>query len=75
MKNEQEIMQEPESFQKAMQELKEIVNALENTDSDLDKSLLLFKRGSFLSKWAENYLQAMEEEIVKITGEEEIKPE
>lgn len=57
----------PENFQKAMDELKEIVKSLESTESDLDKSIELFKRGSFLSKWAEDYLQTMEEEIVKIT--------
>lgn len=75
MEDEQKMMQQPESFQKAMQELKEIVSALENTDNDLDKSILLFKRGSFLSKWAEDYLQSMAEEIVKITGQDEVKDE
>ncbi len=65
----------PENFQQAMDELKSIVKALENNESDLDKSIELFKRGSFLSKWAEDYLQTMEEEIVKITGEFDLSEE
>ncbi|NLZ71539.1 MAG: exodeoxyribonuclease VII small subunit [Clostridiaceae bacterium] len=64
------IEKEPASFQKALDEIAEIVAALESTQTDLEKSVNLFKRGTFLTKWSENYLNKMEEEIKKITENE-----
>ncbi len=65
------IKAEPESFEKAMQELKEIVKILETKQESLDMSVLYFKRGSYLSKWCESYLKNMQEEIVTIMSEDE----
>lgn len=59
----------PESFQAALKELKQVVNELENTQGDLDKSVAYFRRGIFLSKWAEQYLDQMEEQITEIIAE------
>ncbi|NLJ95047.1 MAG: exodeoxyribonuclease VII small subunit [Clostridiaceae bacterium] len=64
------IDKEPESFQKALDEIAKIVDELESTQNDLERSVKLFKRGSFLNKWAEAYLNEMEEEIKKITDSE-----
>lgn len=64
---EKDVKQEPESFEKALAELKIVLAQLEGANSDLDYSILLFKRGNFLSKWSSHYLDTMEEEINKLT--------
>lgn len=68
--NADNIRKEPESFEKALSELKQIVQILETQQDDLDQSVLYFKRGSFLSKWCETYLHTKQEEIVKIMSED-----
>lgn len=65
----EEQEKEPESFQAALTELKEIVDNLENTQGNLDKSVSYFRRGIYLSKWSEKYLDQMEEQITEIIAE------
>lgn len=64
---EEDLLQEPTSFKQALAELKIVLGLLEGANSDLDYSILLFKRGNYLSQWSNNYLNKMEEEINKLS--------
>ncbi|HHU53280.1 MAG TPA: exodeoxyribonuclease VII small subunit [Clostridiaceae bacterium] len=64
-----EESEQPQSFQDAVNELKKIVEQLENVQGDLDRSIKLFKKGMRLAKWSESYLTEMEEQIIDIVNQ------
>ncbi len=50
----------PESFEKAIQELEELVIILENNEISLEKSMEIFERAQFLTQWCGNVLDKLE---------------
>jgi exodeoxyribonuclease VII small subunit len=51
------------TFEQALKQLEEIVEALETEDLDLDKSLQFFEQGVHLSRHCNQQLQAAEKRI------------
>jgi len=49
------------TFESAMEELEKIVDELETTDADLDKSISLFEKGMKLSSFCKEKLDAAEQ--------------
>jgi len=61
-------------FEKAMQELEEIVAALEKSSVSLDESVKLFERGEALKRRCDALLKEAEARIEKIALGEDGKP-
>ncbi|MBR5235810.1 MAG: exodeoxyribonuclease VII small subunit [Clostridia bacterium] len=64
-------MAEKKSFEKTMEELEEIVKALEAGQIELDQALLLFEKGIKLSKACQKLLDQAEQKVVRLTKTEE----
>ncbi len=60
----------PENFEAGIQELEELVEAIEKGDMSLEKSMDMFDRAAFLSKWCTKRLEDSEKKI-KILVEDE----
>lgn len=61
----------PESFEAAMEELEQIVAAMEAGQTPLDESLRLYERGTFLVKHCQQRLDAAESQIRKLSRAED----
>ncbi|HXL02755.1 MAG TPA: exodeoxyribonuclease VII small subunit [Candidatus Atribacteria bacterium] len=59
------------SYSEAFQELKSIVDELENEEIEIDNLTAKVKRASFLYRFLRDRLRATEEEIKKVLEEEE----
>ena len=57
-------------FEDKMQRLQEIVDLLDSSDIELDKSISLYKEGLELSKELKEQLSAYEEKIEELKKEE-----
>ncbi len=64
-------MAEKKSFETTMEELEEIVKALEAGQIELDQALLLFEKGIKLSKACQKLLDQAEQKVVRLTKTEE----
>ncbi len=62
------------SFEEALAELEEIVGALEDGDSDLDKAINAYERGTRLKKHCEAKLKEAKARIDKISVDPEGNP-
>ncbi len=62
------------SFEEALAELEEIVGALEDGDSDLDKAISAYERGTWLKKHCEAKLKEAKARIDKISVDPEGNP-
>ncbi len=58
-------------FEKALKELDEIAEKLENTQISLDESIVLFEKGVRLSKACSEYLETAKQKIINLTQAEE----
>jgi len=65
------------NFEKALQELEEIVDRLDTDELDLDKALSLFEEGIKLSRFCTQKLDAAEKkiEILLKDNEDDYRPE
>lgn len=54
------------TFEEAMNELQRVVNALDNSNTSLDDSISLYKKGLELSKYCDQKLTNVEKEIATI---------
>jgi len=63
------------SFEKAMQELEEIVSRLERGDVPLEQSISIYERGELLKRHCEALLHSAENKIEKIRLDDEGRPE
>ncbi len=54
------------SYEQAFKRLEEVVNLLENSQIPLEESIQLFQEGIELSKFCEEKLKTLEEQVVKI---------
>ncbi|TFB23846.1 exodeoxyribonuclease VII small subunit [Filobacillus milosensis] len=61
--------QEELTFEQAMQKLEGIVNKLEEGDVPLEKAIEYYKEGMKLSKFCNDKLQSVEEEITEVMEE------
>ncbi|MDO4608470.1 MAG: exodeoxyribonuclease VII small subunit [Clostridia bacterium] len=59
-------------FEKALKELDEIASKLENTQTSLDESILLFEKGVKLSKECTQHLEKAKQKIATLTQEESV---
>lgn len=59
------------TYEKAMEKLEEIVNALEDGSLPLDKSIKLFEEGTKLSNYCNKCLNEAELKITKFTDTKE----
>ncbi len=57
------------TYEKAMEELEEIVSKLENEKETMDESFGLYERGIKLIKFCDEYLNKQENKIRKIEEE------
>lgn len=57
----------PETFESAMDELEQIINAMEAGQTPLDESLRLYERGTFLVKHCQQRLDTAESQIRKLS--------
>lgn len=57
------------TYEKAMEELEEIVNKLENSKETMDESFSLYEKGIKLIKFCDEYLNKQENKIRKIEEE------
>lgn len=57
----------PESFEAAMDELEQIINAMEAGQTPLDESLRLYERGTFLVRHCQHCLDSAESQIRKLS--------
>jgi exodeoxyribonuclease VII small subunit len=57
------------SFEAAMGQLEQIVQALENGDVDLEKSIEMYGRGALLKRHCEAKLTAASEKVEKIVAD------
>lgn len=55
------------TFEKAMQELQEIVSSLENGNAPLDESLVLFEKGVALVKFCNDKLDSARQKVIMLT--------
>ena len=55
------------SFEKALDELEQIVAKLESGDVDLEQSIQIYERGTYLKAHCEAKLNAAKEKVEKIT--------
>lgn len=55
------------TFEKAMQELQEIVASLENGNAPLDESLALFEKGVALVKFCNEKLDSARQKVIMLT--------
>lgn len=54
------------NFEEAMAELQKVVEALDNSNTSLDDSISLYKKGLELSKYCDEKLSSVEKEIATI---------
>lgn len=67
-RQEQERSQKkPETFESAMDELEQIISAMEAGPTPLDESLRLYERGTFLVKHCQHRLDSAESQIRKLS--------
>ncbi len=57
------------TYEKAMEELENIVNKLENSKETMDESFSLYEKGIKLIKFCDEYLNKQENKIRKIEEE------
>lgn len=60
-----------QTFEEAMKELEAIVEALENGNATLEESLDMYQKGIELTKLCQAKLQAAEEKMVKVVGDDD----
>lgn len=58
------------SFESALAELENIVQALENGDADLESSIEMYSRGALLKRHCESKLMSASERVEKIITED-----
>ncbi len=58
-------------FEKTLKELEQIANQLENTQTSLDDSIILFEKGVKLSKDCSDYLETAKQKIITLSQLEE----
>ena len=63
-------MAEKKSFEKTMEELEQVVEALEAGQIELDQALLLFEKGIKLSKACQKILDQAEQKVTRLTEAE-----
>lgn len=63
------------TFESAIEELEKIVDELESSDADLDKSISLFEKGMKLSAFCKQKLDNAENKIKVLTNSLEDEPE
>jgi exodeoxyribonuclease VII small subunit len=64
-------VQEPQSFEDALQELERIVRDLEDGDTGLEQALARYEQGVGLLKRCYAQLRQVEQRIVELTGKDE----
>ncbi len=64
-------MAETFDFEKALKQLEEILNKIQNNDTSIDESLSLYEQGLVLTKQIEKQLSQIEEKIEKVIVEDE----
>ena len=57
----------PESFEAAMEELEQIISAMEAGQTPLEESLRLYERGNFLLRHCQQRLDSAETQIRKLS--------
>ncbi len=60
-------MAEKKSFEQTMEELEQVVEALEAGQIELDQALLLFEKGIKLSKACQKILDQAEQKVTRLT--------
>lgn len=65
--------QAPASYEEALTELEQIVQAMEAGQLSLDDTLSAYKRGNFLLQFCRGKLQAVEQQVQVLDGEQ-LKP-
>lgn len=58
------------NFEKAIKELEDIANALEDENTTIDRSVELFQKGVSLSKECSQYLENVKQKITSLTEAE-----
>ncbi|SDC00482.1 Exodeoxyribonuclease VII small subunit [Pelagirhabdus alkalitolerans] len=64
------MSEETRSFEDVMQELETIVQKLEADDVPLEKAISYYQRGIELSKWCDDKLSTVEQQVADIVGED-----
>ncbi|MBE7034923.1 MAG: exodeoxyribonuclease VII small subunit [Ruminococcaceae bacterium] len=64
-------MAEKKTFEKTMQELEEVVLALEAGQIELEQALVLYEKGIKLSKTCQKILDQAEQKVVRLTENED----
>ncbi len=64
-------MAEKKSFEKTMEELEQVVEALEAGQIELDQALVLFEKGIKLSKACQKILDQAEQKVTRLTETED----
>jgi len=60
------------SFEAALGELQTIVESLESGEQALEESLMQFERGISLARFCQNNLQAAEQKIMLLSGDDDV---
>jgi len=68
----QQVIPDSTSFEDALGELQTIVESLESGEQPLELSLQQFERGISLARFCQNNLQAAEQKIMLLSGDEDI---
>ncbi|MFP4458335.1 MAG: exodeoxyribonuclease VII small subunit [Candidatus Zixiibacteriota bacterium] len=63
MPEKNKLQKPPESFEKGLEELENLVDEIERGEMDLEDSLELFDRASYLSKYCMEFLKNAEKKI------------
>ena len=63
-------MADKKSFEKTMEELEQVVEALEDGQIELDQALVLFEKGIKLSKACQKILDQAEQKVTRLTEAE-----
>jgi len=73
MSNLDELLKTPVeqlSYEQALSQLEQIVNALESNENSLDEALAFFERGQALARYCASLLDRTELKVEQILGEE-----
>ncbi|MBO6047729.1 MAG: exodeoxyribonuclease VII small subunit [Erysipelotrichaceae bacterium] len=66
-------MEQKLTYEQAMKRLDEIIKILENNDASLDDSINLYQEGLELVKYCDTKLKSIEEKVVKIYEDNQMK--
>ena len=72
--NEKSNATKPFNFEKAMEELEEIVLQMESGDFELEESIKQFERGVALTKLCQTALSKAEQKVLQLSSDAENQP-